>query len=709
MAATSQIPFRLKEPPLRSLLRSVLSSLALTLIVLVSGAPASAQVTGELVPADQGAQPGARTTVALKLIHDPGWHTYWRSPGIGEATSVAWSLPEGWVAGDIDWPVPEKIYTQVGDVSGHGFKGVAYLPIDLIVAPDAPVGETALLNASVKWLMCEYELCIPGGAELELSLPIVSEKPAPNSEVQAALTAIPMPEVGEDFIVSATREGELMTLVVEGDAAFTEPHFFSFDELVWHDAVQEYTLSDGRLEAVLPIDGYYEPEVTNLSGVLAFTDENGNYRGLLVNAPLAAAGVGTDAAVTLTTLGIWQALLFAFLGGVILNLMPCVLPILSMKALGLAAAGGLEGAAVRREGWFYTVGVIVSMLALAGLLLAARSALGAVGWGFHLQNPVVVLSLALVMAAVGFNLLGAFETGLGLGNVGQDLTQGHSAGASFFTGVLAVVVAAPCTAPFMAAALGVALVQPTPVALAIFAMLGFGLAFPYLLVTTVPAARRWLPKPGAWMAVFRQLLAFPMFATAIWLLWVVGGQRGPDAMTLGLIAVLLLGIGAWAYGGLQRSRRKLAWGLTALAALAYLPWVLVHIASLSPAGGSNSSTAEVVFDEVPYSAEALEQALAADTPVFAYFTADWCVTCKVNERVAIKTAASAELFTANGVTVMVGDWTNQNPEITEILMRYERAGVPMYLWFPPGTSAGEGRLLPQILTPGIVEETVTGG
>ena len=676
------------------------------LLSMVSGA-ARAQVAAELLSAEQGIEPGSRVTLALKLTHEPGWHTYWVSPGIGEATSIEWTLPEGWVAGDIDWPVPEKIFTKAGEVSGHGFKRVSYLPVDVVAPANAVVGETATLEAGIKWLMCEYEICIPGGTDLEIALPVVGEAPLPNLQVVSALAATPMPEAGENFEISASRDGELMTLRVAGGGAFHDPHFFSLDELVWHDAVQEYALAEGRLAATLPIDSYYEPEVTVLTGVLAFTDDQGQYRGLLINAPLTESG-SEGAAAGAAGIGVWQALLFAFIGGLILNLMPCVLPILSMKALALAGAGGLDAAVVRKEGWLYTLGVVVSMVALAGLLLAARSALGAVGWGFHLQNPLVVLSLALVMAAVGFNLLGVFEMGLGLGNAGQGLTQGHGAAASFFTGVLAVVVAAPCTAPFMAAALGAALVQPLPVAVAIFAMLGAGLAFPYLLVTTVPAARSWLPKPGAWMVVFRQLLAFPMFATAIWLLWVVGGQRGTDAMTLGLVAVLLLGIGLWAYGGLQRGPRKLPWAFTAAASLLLLPWLLVQIDRWGPTTSSDASSVEALFEEVPYSPAALDAALAEGTPVFAYFTADWCVTCKVNERVAIRTETAAEAFDANGVTVMVGDWTNQNPDITDILLRYERAGVPMYLYFAPGVSADEGELLPQVLTPGIVAGAVGG-
>ena len=221
------------------------------LVFIITATVARAQVVGELLAAERGTQPGDRTTVALKLTHDPGWHTYWVSPGIGEATSINWALPDGWVASNVDWPVPVKIYTEAGVVSGHGFEGIAYLPIDLILSPDAPVGETVTLGASVKWLMCEYEICIPGGAELKLALPIVDETPAPNTVVQAALAATPMPEADEAFTIAATREGELMTLTVDGETSFSDPHFFSFDQLVWHDAVQEYGLSDGSLEAPL--------------------------------------------------------------------------------------------------------------------------------------------------------------------------------------------------------------------------------------------------------------------------------------------------------------------------------------------------------------------------------------------------------------------------------------------------------------------------
>ena len=225
--------------------------LLILLFLSVAASASQAQVVGELVSSEESAQPGSRITVALKLTHDPGWHTYWVSPGIGEATSINWALPDGWVASDIDWPVPVKIYTKAGVVSGHGFEGVAYLPLDLLVAPSAKIGDTVTLGASVKWLMCEYEICIPGGAELELVLPIVDETPAPNIAVHAGLAATPMPEAGERFEIAVTRDGELMTLTVEGDTSFSDPHFFSFDELVWHDAVQEYGLSDGSLEAPL--------------------------------------------------------------------------------------------------------------------------------------------------------------------------------------------------------------------------------------------------------------------------------------------------------------------------------------------------------------------------------------------------------------------------------------------------------------------------
>ncbi len=676
-------------------------------LLLLGTAIARAQVTAELVVADLSVEPGRRTTVVLKLNHDPGWHTYWLSPGIGEATSIEWNLPEDWVASAIDWPVPRKIYTQTGDVSGHGFDGEQYLPMDVIVSPTAPLGELVTLGATVKWLMCEYESCIPGGAALELEISISDKAPSKNAEVQAALDATPMPEAGEGFDVAATRDGDTMSLSVSGDATFSEPHFFSFDELVWHDVSQEFDVSDGQLTATLPIDDYYEGEIAALTGVLAFTDGDGDYRGLLINAPL-TGGNGGAGSTGLATISIWQALLFALIGGVILNLMPCVLPILSMKALSLAQASGADAALVRREGIYYSAGVIVSFVALAGVLLMARSVLGGVGWGFHLQNPMVILSLALVMAAVGFNLLGVFEMGLGFGGVGQNLTAGHSAKASFFTGVLAVVVAAPCTAPFMAAAIGAALVQPVPVAMLIFATLGLGLAFPYWLVTNVPGARAWLPKPGAWMITLQQVLAFPMLATAIWLLWVLGGQRGSDAMTIGLIAVLLLGIAGWAFGRQQvHGTPRVRWLVTALTAILLISGLAAQIYKMDDSEAGRVSSRKALFEETPYSPDALNHALSSGMPVFAYFTADWCVTCKVNERVAIKTEATAALFQQQGVSVIVGDWTNQNPDITEILVRYERAGVPMYLYFAPGSSADEGQLLPQILTSGVIREALS--
>ena len=404
------------------------------------------------------------------------------------------------------------------------------------------------------------------------------------------------------------------------------------------------------------------------------------------------------------------ALLFAFIGGVILNLMPCVFPVLSIKALSLVSTAHANSRLARQSGLLYTSGILVAFSAIGVVLVFMREAGQAVGWGFQLQSPLVNLGLALLMLAIGLNLLGVYEIGARAAGIGQSLTLGDERKSSFFTGLLAVVVATPCTAPFMAGALGYALMQPAPAALGIFLALGLGLAFPYLLVSFVPKLGRLLPRPGAWMAQFRNLLAFPMFATAVWLLWVLGKQLGVDSMALGLLATLLLALALWAYGRAQDSPRTWAWGCFAGAAL---------IAALATGGAIErhkakpaAPTATVVgtlgqLELERFTPARLADYVAVGLPTFAYFTADWCVNCKLNERVALASDTVGRAFRERGIKVLMGDWTNEDPVISEWLNRYGRAGVPLYLYFPAGSTLDDARVLPQVLLPEIVVRAVS--
>ena len=410
-----------------------------------------------------------------------------------------------------------------------------------------------------------------------------------------------------------------------------------------------------------------------------------------------------------------NALLFAFVGGLILNLMPCVFPVLSIKALALAEMPRQNRSMARQSGMLYTVGILVAFAAVGGALMGLRSAGHDAGWGFQLQNPIFNLVLGLLMLAIGLNLLGVFEIGARIAGAGQSLTTGGERKSAFFTGLLAVVVATPCTAPFMAGALGYALMQPAAVALAVFLALGVGFAAPYLLVSLAPGFANALPKPGPWMATFRRVLAFPMFAAAIWLFWIIGKQLGVNAMALGLGAALCFGFALWTYGQAASAPRPWPWRGLAAAAL---------LVSAAVGGQVDSQQSESAAAPVPaidpdsyagtlgglqlerFTPERVIGHIESGQPLFVYFTADWCVNCKVNERVALSTDAVAQAFAQLDIRVVMGDWTNQDPTIAEWLQRYGRAGVPLYLYFPRGSSLDTPVILPQVLLPEVVIEAV---
>ena len=698
-------------------MRARLILLCLSLLAFLSPAAKADEnaVRASLLSTQMSVAPGEDVTLALRLDHADGWHTYWRNPGIGEATELDWSLPEGWSASGIDWPTPVKIIGLGDALTGHGYDGVIHLPVTVSVPEDAPVGETVALSARADWLMCTKEICIPGGADLDIELPIDADGGQGDDAVRALLDAQSMPTTREDWTLTAARDGETLTLSIGADADLAGAHFFPGSELVLFSADQGWA-GGGAQSIALEIDDWFEGPTDRLDGVIAYSDAAGRYQGVTVDVPVSEAssgglfaapgaqGGGLGAGVA----GFLAAAVFAFLGGIILNLMPCVLPVLSLKAISLIKSADKDPGHVRRDGWIYTAGVLAAFVVVAGALVLARGLIEGAGWGFHLQNPFVVLSLAMVMAVVGYNLLGVFEIGGAFTGAGSNLTEGNTTSASFFTGALAVVVATPCTAPFMAAALGYAMVQPPLVAIAVFLALGLGLAFPYLVLTHWPAARNHLPKPGAWMVTLRQVLAFPMFGAVIWLIWVAGAQRGIDAMALGLIAVLALGLAAWALGKLQQRGARASWSATALVST-LLAFVSIGAVSATAGLGGGAAASGLHAREAPYDPQVLETLLADDASVFVYFTAAWCISCKVNERVAINIDSTADLFADRGVTVMVGDWTNQDIAITEKLAQYDRVGVPLYLYYPSGERSGDARVLPQLLTPDIVRDAILAG
>ncbi|MFQ3595724.1 MAG: protein-disulfide reductase DsbD domain-containing protein [Sphingomonadaceae bacterium] len=648
----------------------------------------------ELLAESTAPRAGDTFTVALAMTARPGWHTYWKNPGdSGIETRATWDLPAGFAAGPFRYPVPKTFVVE--GIMNHVFEGESILLADVAVPQDA--SGAFLLKARFDWLVCDDSICVPESATLELPLQVGDG--APDARVAArfaaARAALPIP-LAEP--ARFTAEGARIRIAVPMGATegVTAAHFFADDEtMVRAASVQQVMRTPQALviETDLPATG--APAL--LSGVLRV--ERGNaVTGFQISGapgpvppagePLAPAGEPRAGP------GFGAAFGLALIGGLLLNLMPCVFPILSLKAMSLAKSG-TSALAARAEGLAYTAGVVLSCVALGAVAIAlARAGQGA-GWAFQLQDPRVILFLLLLVLAIGLNFAGLFEVNLGSVNAGQGLAAQPGSRGAFFTGVLAAFVATPCTGPFMAGALGAALVLPTAAGLAVFAGLGLGLALPFLAVGFVPALRRLLPRPGPWMQTFRRVLAVPMLLTAVALAWVLGRQAGVNALSFGLLAALLLALGLW-WIGLRQARMARVAGpvVLALAATIGAPALLPRLAA-DGAAQAATAAAPAALKGVSFSPAALARLQADGTPTFLYFTADWCITCKVNERGALSSAKVAEAFEQAGITVMVGDWTRPDPDIARFLESRGRAGIPLYLYFGPDGSVRE---LPQLLT-----------
>jgi thiol:disulfide interchange protein len=682
---------------------------------LASHAYAQNHVKASLVAAETSVQPGRAFTVALRLEHEKHWHTYWINPGTGYPTSAEWTLPAGWQAGEINWPVPIIIKDSRGTVTGNGYEGVAYLPITLTPPADAKPGETVTLRAKAEWLMCA-DTCVPGSAELTLALPIAAETPKPHAGTSAALAALPMPEPPKGWNLDATRTGATVTLTLVGSEKITSPHFFSPDALIQYDQPQHHTAAAGKITLTLPVSSSYEGKAERLTGVLAFTDAAGKYRGYTIDVPLAAtsnAASGSQPStlnsqpsssspsqlstlnpqLSLTTLAL------AFLGGLILNLMPCVFPVLGIKILGFVNQAGADRRKVTLHGIVFTLGVLASFWALAGLLAVLRAGGGQLGWGFQLQSPLFVFLLAAVMLIFALSMSGVFEFGLRATAVGADLQSKSGYTGSFFTGVLATVVATPCSAPFLAPALGAALALPTAQSFVVFTVIALGLSAPYLLLSIFPGAVKILPRPGAWMETFKQFMAFPLYATVAALVWVLAGQTSEGSLLTALLGLTVIAMAVWLYGRYTapgakpgRVRFGVIGGLALLAAGAWIGWP------------QKPAPTDLVWEK--WSPDAVANAQAAGKPVYVDFTARWCATCQTNKKVVFASDDVKKLFRDKGVVALKADWTNQDPQITAELAKYGRSAVPFNLVYKPGTP--QPVVLPELLTPGIVLDALKG-
>jgi thiol:disulfide interchange protein DsbD len=696
--------------------RLLASFLGLIAGVLASGAAlgqsgalpdAKPKVVASLVPERASIAPGGTLAIALNEVIRKDWHTYWVNPGdSGAPTQIKWHLPPGWSAGAIQWPYPKRL--PVGPLMNFGYEDEVALISDVKAPADAKPGDKATLSADVMWLVCS-DVCIPEETHVTLPLTVTASPPPPDEKTAAFFAAArnKLPHASPWRAVYDAGDKRFALLVESPELASARPREAALypyaDGLVESAAPQQLGTSDKGF-VVQSATGYKlankdkRAAIGKFAGLLVLTGADGRVDALNVDAepgvvPLESVTLADDRA----NQDLWNILLFAFLGGLILNLMPCVFPVLSMKALALAAKRDAPPAA-RRSALAYGAGVLLSFLALAGALIGLRAGGAALGWGFQLQQPMFVMALALLMFAVGLNLSGLYEVGgARVMNAGGSLTQKKGGGGSFFTGVLAVVVATPCTAPFMGAAMGYALTADANIALAVFAALGLGFAAPFMILGLVPGALRVLPRPGPWMTTLRQLLAFPMYGAGVWLVWVLSLQTGSEGVLTALAAALVLAFGLWVYGRSQGTT-----GVRRFAGLATAALALLAVGVLAPRAGMGAPPAAAgppakgALAYESFSVERLQNLRAEGRPVFINATAAWCITCLVNEKIALSSGRLVKAFADRNVAALKADWTNQDASITQLLASHGRSGVPLYLYFPPG--AGAAKVLPQLLT-----------
>ncbi len=668
------------------------------------GAP-EPHVKAELVAESDAIVPGQPLQLALKLTHEKEWHTYWQVPGdSGLPTRIEWQLPAGFTAGPIEWPYPHRL--PAGPLVNYGYEGETLLLTKVQVPADLATGKTVTLNAKAEWLECK-DVCIPGSADLALTLPVRAAAGASPHAALFAQTRKLVPGAMSGVTARATTEGDRirLTLTVPADRRIDSIEFFPLEEgRIEPAAAQVLDRSNGTalyLTAAKPV----KADAKSLAGVLVVNGGPTKAGGwaATVEGPVTAGTVSASPAAAATTspaptMSLLAALGAAFVGGLILNLMPCVFPVLSLKLIGLAQHRTHSGP-MAAHGVAFAVGVILSFVLLAGLLIALQQAGSALGWGFQLQTPWVVTLLTILFFVIGLNLLGVYEFtfGSGLGNTkAADALVGKSDWrGSFGTGVLAVIVASPCTAPFMSAALGYAITQPAAIALSVFAMLGVGMATPYLLLTLFPALLAKLPRPGRWMELFKQFMAFPMFATCVWLLWVLAQQVDAGGVALALGVLVAVSFALWSLGLAQRGAARFRW--VALVGAVVAAMTFTPIATSEPVAAGSKATAG--SDWVEYSPQALTDLKAQGKPVFVDFTAAWCVTCQVNKRVALNTDKVRSRFADSGIVRMKADWTNRDETITRALAEFGRNGVPLYVLYD---RSGQPTVLPELLTENMV-------
>jgi len=699
-----------------------------TTLSLTGIAPAGAQladtspkVKPALVASVKRVVQGRAFEVGLRQVIKPNWHTYWKNPGdSGEPTRISWELPDGFKASEIVWPMPEAL--PYGPLTNYGYSNEVLLPVTITPPAELHTSEVTL-TAKATWLVCE-KICIPESATLSITIPVASDEAAvqPSSFASMFDMARRNRPLQVEWPVSAHKAGaEELKLRVDApslDAAkIQRVEFFPTEwglidhaapqSLRWYKSGFVLKLKPGELARATP--------APDLNGILVITEriaEEGVVRNgfrlvtriqdsALDSDTLGAeVALGTNAAPTTSGITIWQAIIFAVLGGVILNVMPCVLPILSLKVMSLAQHS--EGSPVR-GGLAYLTGVMVSFAVLAVILLSLKAVGASVGWGFQFQSPMFVLAMIALFFALGLSMSGVFDIGGNIVGIGESLTRRSGLAGSFFTGMLATIAATPCTAPFMGAAVGYALTRSSFETVVVLLALGLGFAAPVVALSSTDAARRVLPKPGPWMEILKQALAFPLYATVAWLAWVLSHQAGSDGVLATGIVLIGIGFTAWIVGrpiGALNVRLALA-AVIMLGAILLLPNLSATRANVTSLASKTSEAGVDMDGAERFSLATVELHRNEGRAVFVNLTAAWCISCKVNERVALSTKGFKDALSQHNISYLKGDWTNRNEEIAGVLRAFGRAGVPLYLLYPANT-AEKPIILPQILTEAIV-------
>ena len=695
-------------------MKSLLFNLVICSLLLANLATANPVTTdnlsARLVSDSSSVKPGGAFYVALVFEIRDGWHTYWRNPGdSGQATSIDWQLPRGVEASAIDWPFPERQY--VGPVANYGYHGTAYHRIKIQTPEDWPVGEPISLTANAKWLVCEEE-CIPEQGQLVLNIATAQSSALDSTQADLFSTI-------DNLLPSELAISSSYQYADSGDIRFEfEPstllttakdiEYFPYDWGLVSAPAKQQLVQDPSFVSITTkkSDLSFSNKV---QGLLVVHQEDNTVKAFEVESQYGVLNLASDSRIepqtnTSNNLSVLGALLFALLGGLILNLMPCVFPVLSMKAMSLVAHNHESKPVIRKHGLMYTLGILVCFAVLGIALIAVKAAGQQIGWGFQLQSPYFVSLLIVVLFVLGLSLSGYLEVGTSLMGVGNDLAHKSGYAGSFFTGVLAVVVATPCTAPFMGPAIGFALTQSTPVTLMVLMALGLGLALPFLLLSFIPVLSNVLPKPGAWMKTFQQFLAFPMFASAAWLVWVLGQQTDMNGVFSILMVLILITFTIWLWQKTRTITMPLkALGMLACAGMLIGAGMQVHSYSSASSADINRVTASVseTAHYQTFKVGTLNSLREQGQAVFVNMTAAWCITCLANEKVALSSNELETFFSDNKITYLKGDWTNQDAEITEYLQSFGRNSVPLYVFYPAKNGNDAQTLpivLPQILT-----------